>query len=145
MDDSYEATAHLFSTYGKVFFDVGTIRKGIMRRLVRFLGSPSEAKYIEYESSLTIPDGCKIITVDKVVSLHEPLPRCPKFRTLADVAESFAQENGYLDYKIKIRNLEDEAKDDEEESGVSDAETSDDWRYDEESGYVLCDVNYKSK
>lgn len=114
-----------FKKFHYNFFEVGIIRKGIMKRSVRFLGSPSEAKYFEYESCLTSPDGCKVITVDQVVSLDEPPPKNPRFRILADLVESYKQDNEYLDYKIKIRNLKEEAKDDDEESGVSDVEGSD--------------------
>lgn len=125
MEDSHCGLSLPFHKFHNVFFEVGCIENGIMKRWVRFYGSPSDAKYLEYESHLTSPDGCKIITVDQVVSLDEPPPESPKFMILMNVAESYQRENGFSDYEIKIRNLKEEAKDDDEESGVSDVGDSD--------------------
>ena len=120
--------ARRFTKFGLDFFDLGFVDKGIMKRWLLFQGSSSEAKYFVYESCLTGPDGCKVTIVDQVASLDEEFwKKRPKFKLLTDFLESFAQDCGTLDYKLQIRNLKEEAaKDDDEESGVSDVESSSD-------------------
>ena len=120
--------ARRFTKFGRNFFDVGLLvsknEDSFLKRWLLFQGSPSEAKNLGYESCLTGPDGSKIAIFDKVISLDEKLPQRSKFMIHEDMAESFEQENQMLDYKIKIRNWKEEAKDDDEESGVSDGESS---------------------
>lgn len=131
MKEAEVGHARRFAKFGRNFFDFGFLyakepcHERILRRWLLFQGSPSEAKNFVYESSLSSPDGCKIITVGQVVSLDEQHFKKTKFKIFADIAESFAQENGFLNFTMKIRNLKEEAKDDDDESGVSDVECSD--------------------
>ena len=73
MKDAEAGYARRLAKFGRNFFDVGFLatkegHEGILERWVLFQGSPSEAKNFVYESCLTSPDGCKITTVDQVVS-----------------------------------------------------------------------------
>jgi len=127
MKEAEVGYARRFTKFGRNFFDVGFLDKGILRRWVLLQGSSLEAKKFLYESCLTSPDGSSKLTItDQVISLEENfIDERSKFKLLADFLEAFAQDCGALDYKIKIRNLKEEAKDDDDESGVSDVESSD--------------------
>ena len=126
--DDVDFPVTMFKAFNQNFFEVGFQRNQNIYRWVYILSTPDKAR--NYQSCYTIEhptDGKKIEWPDKVKSLFESHGQiiadevCFTLRNVT--AKRFTNEESHLEYSVKIRNLKEEAKDDEE-SGISDNDNS---------------------
>merc|ERR1712098_198320 len=87
--------------------------------------SPHNAN--NYDCTISIENGKKKITVEGLrvypLDCHSDdiINEDECFLVKCSVARQFCDQNGDLDVEIKIRNLKEEAKDDDDESGLEDS------------------------
>ena len=114
----------------KIFLSVRTIEDGVLYHWIHFYGSPIEAR--NYSYTLEYINDAKTPKVtcsfsDQVVSIDETVDSVIEngncFAISRKVlANKFIQECGRFKFSVKIRNLKEEVKDDNVESGVSDVD-----------------------
>ena len=113
---------------GRLFILKGHIFNGITFAWVHILGSPKEAKHFTYTLKL-FGSKSTIMYVGKVAAIDE------SFQTLHKAGKCFTfeykslkvqvkNEDGNYEYSLEIRNLKEEAKDENVDSGASDIEDS---------------------
>ena len=91
-------------------------------------GSVDEAKYFHFTVKMTGSNDRKLSYEGPVVSLDVDYEtviengNCFWIGTESSL-ESFKTEDGFVHIPIEIRNLKEEAKDDDEESGISDEDS----------------------
>ena len=113
------------STDGDVFYDVGYMVGNAFYYVIYFFGSPEEAKGFSCTISVTNKDGKKFTYTGKVHTFDENKEDIMASESCLKIGKDVV--NRSLDLKnelcvvFSIRDLEEEAKDDEE-SGVSDNE-----------------------
>ena len=114
----------------KIFFVIVKIHNGVLYHWVHFYGSPIEAKNysytLEYYNDTKTPKITCSFT-DQVVSIDETIKsifekvNCLSFsRKLFE--NKFLQKNDVFKFSVKIRNLKEEVKDENVESGFSDVD-----------------------
>jgi len=114
-----------FTAFGKTFFEVGIIRNNIIYKWLYILALPHEAKHFFYRATVKSPIGEKVlISLDQAQSLFYPYEDVIKNLQIMigyKTAKKLVMEGtNQVDYSVKIRNLKEEAKDDDEESGIED-------------------------
>ena len=112
-----------------MFFITSLAKKGIFYQWIYFLGSPTEAK--KYAYTLEYKDVAEsernMTYTGKVVSVDETRKTIQENYNCFSVAYGFFKAH-FIDtdrkfkYSLKIRNLKEEVKDDNVESGISDDE-----------------------
>ena len=112
-----------------LFFITSEAKNGIFYQWIHFLGSPTEAK--KYAYTLEYKDVTEsernMIYTGKVVSVDETWKTIQANYNCFSVAYGFFKAH-FIDndrtfmYSLKIRNLKEEAKDENVESGISDDE-----------------------
>ena len=108
------------------FIVVAKIQNDVFYHWIHFLGSPQEAKKFLY-TFVYINKTTKASNVytNQMVSIDETSGAIIENGDCYGIPRKlflkhFVRENGLFDYSVKIRNLKEEAKDDNVESGVSD-------------------------
>ena len=114
-----------FTKFDHVFFEVGRIEDHIMHRWVYILASPDVAKNYFFHATLKGKADRKISVFCQARSLNESWKeiianREDTFQADVETLKKFRQENFGFDYQIEVRNMKEEAKDENEESGISD-------------------------
>ena len=115
-----------FAAFGKTFFDVSIIRNNTIYKWIYVLALPEEAKkfqvHVTVKNSMgeTVHDYCE--QARSMVEFHDLIiedENC--FMLGIKKAKRYAvKDTNQVDYTVKIRNLKDEAKDEDEESGIDD-------------------------
>ena len=106
--------------FGKTFFEVGRIQGNLMYRWIYLLGSPDEAKnFFCHITCKNIAKGAKIIYFDQVRSVDED------YETIIDNGDAFIIKRTFNDKEkseisYELRNMKEEAKDENYESGIDD-------------------------
>ena len=115
-----------FTAFGKTFFDVSIIIKNTIYKWIYVLALPDEAKHFQVQVTVKNAMG---ETVDfykgqarSMVESHDFIVENEKcFMLGIKKAKGYAvKDTNQVDCSVKIRNLKDEAKDEEEESGIDD-------------------------
>ena len=112
----------------KVFLVMATIENGVFYHWIYFVGSPSEAKNFEY--TIDYSKSSPICShSDFVISINETSDSVIKNGKCFGASSIYFQEkftdqnnSGRYIYSFKIKNLKEEAKDDNVESGISDTD-----------------------
>ena len=114
----------------KIFFSVIKIQNGVLYHWVHFYGSPIEAKNysytLEYYNDTKTPKVTCTFT-DQVVSIDETADSIIEngncFTIFRKAFENkFLLKDDKFKFSVKIRNLKEEVKDENVESGVSDVD-----------------------
>ena len=110
-------------TSGAIFFLASQKQCDTLRFWMYLAGSALEAKHYEY--TLSIADGKtgkpKHVFYGEVFTLDKDDPvKGSVFMMGTDAAKEMCDENSMFDVNIVIRNLKEEAMDDDESSGISD-------------------------
>merc|ERR1712062_512750 len=103
---------------------VGTINGQFMFKWIYILADPDVAKNFYYHVKIKNASGVELIFNDQVRSLSEYYADITGsfkafFLPIARVKE-FMDDNSQMVFEYQIRNMKEEAKDDNEESGISD-------------------------
>ena len=113
-----------FNLKNQTFLLLHKTEKKIVYLWVYMLGSPNEAKHFSYTLKLFGPK--TNLTIDgKVAAIDEPFHilaytgKCFAYPHEMFIAQFLDEEKKY-EYSLKIRNLKEEAKDENYESGISD-------------------------
>ena len=115
-----------FTAFGKTFFDVSIIRNKIIYKWIYVLALPDEAK--KFQVDVSVKNSMGEIVLDyheqtrSMVESHDFVIENEKcFMLGIKKAKGYAmKDTNQVDYTVKIRNLKDEAKDEDEESGIDD-------------------------
>ena len=112
------------SAFDFTFFEVGTINGQFMFKWIYILADPDVAKNFYYHVKIKNASGVELIFSDQVRSLSEHYGSIigsykAFFMPIVRVKE-FMDDNSQMVFEYQIRNMKEEAKDDNEESGISD-------------------------
>ena len=115
-----------FTAFNKTFFEVGIMRNNLIYKWIYVLALPHEAK--KFQVHVTIKNAMGETVNDyheqarSMVEYHDLIiedERC--FSLGIKKAKRYAmKDTNQVDYTVTIRNLKDEAKDEDEESGIDD-------------------------
>ena len=117
-----------FDVNDRSFFSIVIIQKGTFYQWIHFLGSQEEAKNysytLEYYGNNGVSQRTSIYT-NFVIPIDQPSHAVKKsFNCFAmnykAMVKQFIEVDGTFKYSVQIRNLKEEAKDDNVESGISD-------------------------
>ena len=117
-----------FDVNGRSFFSIVIIQKETFYQWIHFLGSQDEAKNYSYTLEFYGNNGASQRTstyTNFVIPIDEPSNavvqsfNCFTMNHKA-MAKQFIEEDDTFKYSVQIRNLKEEAKDDNVESGISD-------------------------
>ena len=128
----FEEVGNLFPVYfdvnGRSFFSIAKVQKETFYQWIHFLGSPDEAKKYSYTFEYYGNNGASprtstytnfVIPIDESSKSIVENFRCFTMNYQAMINQ-FIEEDGTFKYSVQIRNLKEEAKDDNVESGISD-------------------------
>ena len=108
------------------FFEVWYKKENSMYFWIYFLGDPYEADRFQYHIHLKKGQGREITYYGKVKSINEEYESLLKdentFVSSMEVIERYCGPNLMLEYTLRIRNLKEEVKDDNCESGIDDSD-----------------------
>ena len=108
------------------FFEVWYKKENSMYFWIYFLGDPYEADRFQYHIHLKKAHGREITYFGKVKSINEEYESLLKdedtFVSSMEVIERYRSPNLMLEYTLKIRNLKEEVKDENCESGIDDSD-----------------------
>ena len=112
------------SAFDFTFFEVGTISGQLMFKWIYILGDSDVAKNFYYHVKIKNASGVELIFSDQVRSLSEHYGSIigsykAFFMPIVRVKE-FMDDNSQMVFEYRIRNKKEEAKDDNQESGISD-------------------------
>ena len=111
-----------FTAFGRTFFDISIIQNNTIYKWIYVLALPDEAKSFQVNIKVKNATGEAVIDyVEKVKSVLE----CHDFiieneNCFALSVKKAKRDTNQVDYAIRIRNLKDEAKDEDVESGIDD-------------------------
>ena len=127
-----EVGGHLpvyFDVNGRSFFSIVRVKEETFYQWIHFLGSPDDAKNYSYTLEYYGNNGASQRTniyTNFVIPIDEPSHAVEKsFNCFTMSYQAMVNqfiEDGTFKYSVQIRNLKEEAKDDNEESGISDDE-----------------------
>ena len=118
----------VFEFDGRIFFSlIKKIRDHTVYHWIQFLGSPNEAKNYAYTLEYYANDGSQrtCVYTDQVIPVDETCYsiissyKCFAI-TFGMMKARFMDKDGKFNYSVQIRNLKEEVKDENVESGVSD-------------------------
>ena len=115
-----------FTAFDRTFFDVSIIRNNTIYKWIYILALPDVAKHFQVQITVKDANGKTVIDypeqVRSVAECHDFIIENENCFTLSvKKAKRFAmKDTNQVDYTIKIRNLKDEAKDEDEEYGIDD-------------------------
>ena len=112
----------------RIFYVLDNLVNGTYYHWVHFVGSPHEAKNYSYTTEFFGIDSfrskvytSKVIPIDETADIILDNFNC--FAMPFELMKKhFLDENRSYKYSVKIRNLKQEAKDENEESGISDTD-----------------------
>ena len=115
-----------FTAFERTFFDVSIIRNNTIYKWIYILALPDVAK--NFQAQITVKNAMGETIIDypeqvrSVVECHDSIIENENCFTLSvKKAKRYAmRDTNQVDYAVKIRNLKDEAKDEDEESGIDD-------------------------
>ena len=114
-----------FSGFDKTFFSAGIKRGNFVYMWIYFLGNPDEAKHFFCEFNFGTQRGQMLQYYGQVRSLEEKVGPIIDEQTAfvigVPVLKRLLEDNDEVEYSLKIRNMKEECKDDNYESGISDA------------------------
>ena len=116
----------IISSCGALFFTFVKVKNDTMYSCIVFMGSSDEARKYSYTCSVTsnmeetFMFRGPVSTVDR--SFDDIIASGSLLKIGIDVVNRSLNEENQLEFEITIRNLKEEAKDDDMESGVSDGE-----------------------
>ena len=115
------------SAFGFTFFEVGIITDQFMFRWIYVLGDPDVAKNFYYHVKINNGGEVEMAFSNQVRSLSEHYNDITKsfqafFMPIVRVKEFLVDDSQRMVLEYQIRNMKEEAKDDNEESGVSDVD-----------------------
>jgi len=115
------------TAFDKTFFEVGFVQNQVIYRWIYILGDPNEAKNFSYHLTIKNERGNqKLSYFGDVRSLNENyqtiIAASDAFEVNLTKAKKFVDGNSNWVVEYKIRNMKEEAKDEDQESGVSDVE-----------------------
>jgi len=127
LENGYIGPPTKIDAFNRSFFEVGLIKNGFMYRWVYFLGSVEEERNFQYKVILKHGNGKVISTEENVSSLDSCYKTIVEnddkiFSISVKKLKQIMGPNNTLYYTIELRDLKEEAKDDDEESGISDNE-----------------------
>ena len=118
--------AKLVTSCGAIFFFLGKIEKDTIYLWLVFMGSSDESKKYSYTCSISNQIGQTFLYSGPVHTLDDNCCDIIAYGSLLTIAVSAAKrslnEEKQLECKITIKNLKEETKDDDMESGVSEGE-----------------------
>jgi len=114
----------------KIFFGVGKMQDGVFYHWIHFYGSPKEAKNYSYTLEYFNDEGNDEVICSykaKVVSIDETADSIIENGNCFGISrklfeKKFVRQNDDFKYYVTIRNLKEEVKDENIESGVSDVD-----------------------
>ena len=111
----------------KIFFGVGKMQDGVFYHWIHFYGSPQEAKNYSYTLEYFNSIGVICSYTAKVVSIDETADSIIENGNCFGISrklfeKKFVSQNDDFKYYVTIRNLKEEVKDENVESGVSDVD-----------------------
>ena len=116
----------LISLSGLTFIEMWYNKDNTMYVWVYLLGDPYEAQRFQYHVHLKKEFGKETTFFGKVKSINENYEKILKdentFVTSTEMIRRYLNDEGRLEYTLKIRNLKEEAKDDNCESGIDDSD-----------------------
>jgi hypothetical protein len=115
-----------FTSFNKTFFEVGIMRNNFIYKWIYVLALPEEAKNYYFHAYVKNANGENVLAyynqVRSMVETHEQVIENQNYFIIgAKQAKRFVKEGTkQVDFSLKIRNLKDEAKDEDVESGIDD-------------------------
>ena len=111
-----------FTAFQRTFFEVAILRNNMIYQWIFVLALPDEAKHFWFQVFVKNDMGETVRTYfEQVQSMVEGFDTVNYWTLSVKKAKTFAGNNtNQLKYSLKIRNLKDEAKDEDEESGIDD-------------------------
>ena len=110
----------------KIFVNKMFAQDQLVRIWFYILGSPKEAEHFRYELKIKKESGKEAKFFGKVRSINEDyktfLESDDTFEMSFGMAKKYLNEESVLEYTFKIRNLKEEAKDEDFESGIDDSD-----------------------
>ena len=109
------------TAFDRTFFEVGIIKDQLMLRWIYILGDPNVAKNFSYTVRVK-KENIEMSFSRKVKSLSEHYNDITKVKQafVMPVDEELLYDTNNIVFEYKIRNLKEEAKDEDVESGISD-------------------------
>ena len=125
--DNYTCFPVVFEFDGRIFYSLIEMRNQTFYHWIQFLGSPNEAKHYAYTLEYYANDGSQrtCVYTDQVIPVDETCYsiissyKCFAI-TFGMMKARFMDKDGKFKYSFQIRNLKEEVKDENVESGVSD-------------------------
>ena len=121
-----EIPPKIITMQNMTFFEVWYKKENSMYFWIYFLGDPYEADRFQYHIHLKKAHGREITYFGKVKSINEEYESLLKdedtFVSSMEVIERYRSPNLMLEYTLKIRNLKEEVKDENCESGIDDSD-----------------------
>ena len=119
----------VFELDGRMFYSLIKVKNQILYHWIQFLGSPNEAKNyactLEYYANDASQRTCvytnHVIPIDEASESIISSFKCFAM-PLGMLKAQFIDKDGKFKYSVQIRNLKEEVKDDNVESGISDDE-----------------------
>ena len=115
-----------FTAFNKTFFDMGIIRNNLIYKWVYVLATPDEAKHFYFHAYVKDNNGENVETyyrqVRSLVESHEDVIEKENCVIIGvKSAKKFIKPGtNQVDFSLKIRSLKEEAKDEDDESGIDD-------------------------
>ena len=115
-----------FTAFNKTFFEVGIMRNNLIYKWIYILALPDEAKNYYFHAYVKNANGENVLTyygqVCSMVETHEKVIEDETcfIMGVKNVKKFVKEGTNQVDFSLKIRNLKDEAKDEEDESGIDD-------------------------
>ena len=110
----------------KIFVNKMFAQDQLVRIWFYILGSPKEAEHFRYELKIKKESGKEAKFFGKVRSINEDyktfLESDDTFEMSFGMAKKYLNDESVLEYTFKIRNLKEEAKDEDFESGIDDSD-----------------------
>ena len=115
-----------FTAFNKTFFDMGIMRNNLIYKWVYVLATPDEAKHFYFHAYVKDNNGENVETyyrqVRSLVESHEDVIENGNCAIIVvkSAKKLIKPGTNQVDFSLKIRNLKEEAKDEDDESGIDD-------------------------
>ena len=112
------------TAFNQTFFEVGLVKENMMFRWIYVLALPDQAEQYFYDLVMEKDSGEKMRYYGQVRSLvesdKEVMANEAFIVGMTAVKRFVSEDNGQIKYSVKLRCLKEEAKDEDEESGIDD-------------------------
>ena len=110
------------TAFNRTFFILVSVRSQFIYQWVTLLASPLESKNYTYQSKVDNGDSVSSYTqVRSMCEIHEEIiEKQLAFVIGIPVARRLMNQDGIIEFSVKLRSLKDEAKDETDESGIDD-------------------------